>query len=275
MATAFIISSNRTALDAYAADYLAPCPECHKPFTGFDLASMGVTADEVAEWRTRPAVHDMSKLAYHCHACIVNIEHQNAREKAESRQRKLAYNTYRFGLMPKDAKDETIENSSDSVMGRNPEAWLLAGRGCPTSNLWVKGEPGTGKTFYAHCIANLALASGTSVASVKGERINAIGDLFDEKRQTALKDLREVRLLIIDDIDKPTYSPRGLDVMLSLMDARMRGKLRTIFTANASGSWLAGVWKNVRPDNPSIAKSIMERMLPVQTIEITGESLRG
>jgi DNA replication protein DnaC len=260
----------------YASEKLGACPECQKPFTGSDLVMMGVTEDEAAEWmrRTDGISAMVARMPYTCERCIFHAQHQNAMEREASRWRKLRHHTYESGRMPIDAKGETVEASTEAIMRRNPDAWILAGKPL-ASNLWVMGAPGTGKTYLAHALANEALSRGFAVASIRGERINAIGDLFDDKRQAAMKDIRAVYLLVIDDIDKPTYSARGLDCMLALMDARMRAKAITIMTANTSGAWLAGKWKQIRPDNHSIAASIMERMLPIQKIELHGGSLRA
>lgn len=272
MATAQSISE-LAPFEALAAR-LHSCPGCDAPFTAFDLRALRVTVEEAAEWLNGNDLQlKIQKLPFHCNACIAKINLQSAQEAEQARLRRVLYNAYHFGSMPRDAKAETLENSSEDVMRRNEAAWMLVGKPL-AKNWWIKGNPGTGKTFLAHVVANQYLDRGSSAASVKGERINEIGGLFEEKRASAMKDLKAARLLVIDDIDKPNYTPRGLDAMLHLLDVRMREKLRTIFTANTSGSWVAGTWRNIRPDNPSIAKSIMERMLPIEVIELTGESLR-
>lgn len=259
------------------ASRLSSCPGCDKPFTSFDLKSLGVTDDEAREWVStdEPMMLRIQKFPYYCERCINRIGRETSAEAEASRVRRVRYDAYHFGNMPVSARRETLEESSEEVMRRNPDVWMALSKVPLGKNVWIIGIPGTGKTFLAHCCANNHLDRGISAASVQGDQINQIGGMFDEKRAAALKPLKSVRLLVIDDIDKPTYTSRGIDALLAVMDARERSKLRTIFTANTTGAWCSRTWERVRPDNPSIAKSIVERMMPIDSYTLTGESLRS
>ncbi len=255
---------------------ISACPECTKPFTAFDLKSMHVTPEEAAAWLDgNPRQIQLQGLTYYCSACISKIEKANDAERAQSRIRQMIHNTYRLGYMPKCARDETFENASEAIMRRNENAWIVAMKYPLEKNLWEKGNPGTGKTFMAHCIANNYLVHGKATHSVTGIEINGSGDFYEERKAHFVKGLKTCALLVIDDLDKPTWTPRGLDVLFQIMHARAADKsLRLIVTANGDGKWLLSKWQQVRTDNPSIARSILERMMPIQSMELTGASLR-
>ena len=177
--------------------------------------------------------------------------------------------------MPRSAKEESFENASEAIMRRNESAWAVAMKFPLDKNLWVKGNPGTGKTFMAHCVANEYLKRGRMAHSVTAIEINGAGDFYQDRKDAFLKPLKTCPLLVIDDLDKPTWLPRGLDVLFAIMHARESNKsLRLIVTANADGKWLLPKWQQVRTDNPSIARAILERMMPIHSLELTGLSLR-
>ena len=97
--------------------------------------------------------------------------------------------------------------------------------------LW--GNVGTGKTFFAGCIANALLDEGISVLMTNFSRIlNTLTGMYSEDRNKFIDGLHKYELLIIDDLGIERNSEFALEQVFHVIDSRYRSKLPLIVTTN-------------------------------------------
>ena len=93
------------------------------------------------------------------------------------------------------------------------------------------GETGTGKTFYACCIANALIQRGVPVwVTTMQPLLRKAGDF--STADSLFNQVRSVDLLVLDDFGATQNTPRNLDLMFELSDARSRSGLPLIVTTN-------------------------------------------
>lgn len=97
--------------------------------------------------------------------------------------------------------------------------------------LW--GNVGTGKTFFAGCIANALLDKGISVLMTNFSRIlNTLTGMYSEDRNKFIDGFHKYELLIIDDLGIERNSEFALEQVFHVIDSRYRSKLPLIVTTN-------------------------------------------
>jgi len=140
------------------------------------------------------------------------------------------------GLQDKTLLNYTFANDT----GINPEMqkahdyvkhWPEIRAGCIGLLLW--GGVGTGKSFFAGCIANALLEQGEPVLMTNFSRIlNTLSGLFSEDKNRFIDSLNQYGLLIIDDLGIERNSEFALEQVYSVIDARYRSKKPLIVTTN-------------------------------------------
>lgn len=97
--------------------------------------------------------------------------------------------------------------------------------------LMFMGETGTGKTFYACCIANALIERGVPVwVTTMQPLLRKAGDF--SAADALLRQIQTIDLLILDDFGAVQNSPRNLELMFEIIDARSRSGLPLIITTN-------------------------------------------
>lgn len=123
--------------------------------------------------------------------------------------------------------------------GSNPqirdfaERYVKNFKGAKENNLGVifYGEWGTGKSFYAGCIANALLDVGFSVLATSVVRLT--NHLFKETDKNAfLRELCSYDLLIIDDLGAEQDSEYKKEQIFSIIDERYKSDKPVIITTN-------------------------------------------
>lgn len=129
------------------------------------------------------------------------------------------------------------------------------------------GSVGTGKTFYASCIANALLDLQVPVTVTSFPRLlNLLHGTQD--KQKLLDSLSRYKLLVIDDLGVERDSTFGLEQIFNVVNTRSDAHLPIIVTTNLSMEEL----KN--PSSVSYARiydRVLERCVP---IKLTGDSRR-
>lgn len=205
--------------------------------------------------------------------CRCQIEAEKAekeRLQAQERQERVA-SLRRLGFP--DAELARYTFSLDD--GGNPTLSRAARRYVERFDLFLRdgqglllyGSPGTGKSFYAFCIANALIEQGVPCLVTGFSRI--VNELQRrQERQTYIDNLSRFKLLVIDDFAAERDTEYMTEQVFSIVDARYRQRLPLIITTNLTG----GEIKNAS----SVSKQrILSRLLEMcQPIEVTGEDRR-
>ena len=161
------------------------------------------------------------------------------KEQEESKKRECMEYIARLrssGLHDKALRDYTFENDK----GYNPEMekahkyveqWDKMKAMSTGLLLW--GGTGTGKTFFAGCVANALIDTGVPVLMTNFARIlNSLTNMFSEDRNGFIDSLNKYELLIIDDLGMERQSEFALEQVYNVIDSRYRSKRPLIVTTN-------------------------------------------
>ncbi len=173
--------------------------------------------------------HGYFDLSYHpCHLKVKEVERAKQRERMKSL------------YMPREifeASFESIEFDESRENGIAAAAEFAASvkPGQDPMGLYLYGPFGVGKTYIVGAMANLLMKREIETYTVYApdfftEMKNSIGNgTFQEK----LNDVKNAKVLILDDIGAETMSPWIRDEVLgSILQHRMFEKLPTVFTSN-------------------------------------------
>lgn len=134
--------------------------------------------------------------------------------------------------------------------------------------LLLYGGVGTGKTYYACCIANAIIDNGYPCLVTNFARLaNTIQGKFKDK-QEYIDSLNKFYLLVIDDLGAERQSEFMQEIVYNIIDARYRAGLPFIVTTNLQ---LAEIKNPDNVGNARIYDRILERCFPV---EVSGGSRR-
>ena len=158
-------------------------------------------------------------------------EAEEREKRMESIRRKKAQ-----GLQDRYLYDYTFANDN----GQNPliekargyvEHWTYAYK--KNTGLLLFGNVGTGKSFFAGCIANALLEQNVPVLMTNFPTIlSRLTGLFGEERLEFVDSLAQYDLLIIDDLGVERSSEYALEQVYLVIDCRYRSKKPMIITTN-------------------------------------------
>ena len=209
------------------------------------------------------------KSGYFMPRCICQCqrEAEEQRKAAEERQRRMERIKRRKaqGLQDRYLYDYTFANDN----GQNPlmdkarayvENWKEAYKN--NTGLLLFGDVGTGKSFFAGCIANALLEQGVPVLMTNFSRIlNALSGLYSEEKNQYIDSLNQYSLLIIDDLGIERSTEFALEQVFNVIDSRYRSKLPLIVTTNMTLEEL----KNPQDLTRSrIYDRVLERCVPLR-----------
>lgn len=140
------------------------------------------------------------------------------------------------GLQDKSLRDYTFANDK----GYNPEIqkaydyvehWEEMKEKSLGLLLW--GDVGTGKSFFAGCIANALLEQGIPVLMTNFSRIlNTLTGMYSDDRNHFIDSFNKYSLLIIDDLGIERSTDFALEQVFNVIDSRYRSKKPLIVTTN-------------------------------------------
>ena len=133
--------------------------------------------------------------------------------------------------------------------------------------LLLHGPVGTGKTFYAACVANAVVSMGYRARMTNFEQIEKT--LWDtEQKATYMQELMRYDLLVLDDLGTERKSEYMQEIVYNVIDGRYRAGLPVIITTNLTADELT---KTDEIGYSRIYDRILERCLPVK---VEGKSRR-
>lgn len=134
--------------------------------------------------------------------------------------------------------------------------------------LLLHGRNGTGKSFYAACIANSLIDSGRRVLFTNFARLaNTLQGMYEGK-QEYIDSLNRFELLILDDLGAERQSEYMQEQVFNIVNARICSGLPLIVTTNLT---LAEIGKPADFGRARIYSRILGACIPV---EITGADRR-
>lgn len=200
-----------------------------------------------------------------CRQKEIDAHKKQDEEKEIERRRKICFSGT-------DMKDWNFDNDDlknpvlSSMMKRYADNFAEHRQDGTGILMW--GGCGTGKTYYAACIANELITKGYTVHMTNfATLINRIQGTFDEK-QDVINDLNRYSLLIIDDLGAERRSEYMQETVFNIIDARYRAGKPLIITTNLSIDEIKNP-KNVNYGR--IYDRIIERCFP---IHVDGSSRR-
>ena len=134
--------------------------------------------------------------------------------------------------------------------------------------LW--GSVGTGKSFFAGCIANALLAQGVPVLMTNFAKIlGAVTGMYGMERQRFLSSLNTYSLLILDDLGAERNSEYALEQLFGVVDSRYQSRKPMIVTTNLT---LEELKHPSDLAHERIYDRLLERCVPVK---MNGKNIRN
>ena len=97
----------------------------------------------------------------------------------------------------------------------------------------LMGPVGTGKSFFAGCVANRLMEQGIPVMMTNFSRIlNTLTGIYSDDRNQFIDSFNKYSLLIIDDLGIERSSEFALEQVFNVIDSRYRSKKPLIVTTN-------------------------------------------
>lgn len=130
------------------------------------------------------------------------------------------------------------------------------------------GQVGTGKTFYAGCIANAVISQARSVLMTNIPSLITKLGFNQEEKNYILNKISSVSLLVIDDLGVERDTPYSLEKVYEIIDTRYRAGKPLIITTNLK-------YKDMKNCEAAGYKRIYDRILQMcHPIAVIGDSRR-
>ena len=199
------------------------------------------------------------------------FEQEEAQRKLHEKQMEIEH-LKTSGLQDKSLYDYTFAKDN----GSNPEMKLAHNyvsnweeMKANASGLLIWGDVGTGKSFFAGCIANALLEKGVPVLMTNFSRIlNTLTGMHFEDRNQFINSLNRYSLLIIDDLGIERNSDFALEQVFNVIDSRYRSGKPLIVTTNLT-------LDDLRNPEDTAHSRIYDRLLSMCVpVRFTGDNFR-
>lgn len=208
----------------------ASVPKTEKEYMGED----GLLHCSVCHKRTQTRVEFMGiekTVRCICDCRKNELEAEKLREvkEARDRQRRVCFeesNMYKWTFENDDMQNPKLSQAMQNYV-KHFTKFKAEGKG-----LLMYGNVGTGKSYYAACIANSLIDNDYTVLMTNFARLtNKIQGMFEGK-QEYIDSLNHYSLLIIDDLGAERKSEYMIEQVFNIVDARYRSGLPMIITTN-------------------------------------------
>ena len=200
-----------------------------------------------------------------CEKKELDAHKEKERQEELERQRRICFaetNMVNWTFENDDGKNAKLSEAMKNYV-KNFTDFKKDGKG-----LLLYGTVGTGKTYYAACIANSLIDQGYSVLMTNFARLtNQIQGRFEDK-QEFIDSINKYTLLIIDDLGAERKSDFMQEMVFNIIDSRYRSGLPFIITTNLTAEEIK---KPQEICYSRIYDRVLERCFP---IEVTGVSRR-
>ena len=237
------------------------------------LAPDGVYRCKVCQQPTRTKKHIEGKDIEFPITCDCDKAAEAARKERErleeiDRKRRICFNQapMRSWSFENDDRSNVILSDAMRRYAENFPEFLRQDK--KIRGLLLFGPIGTGKSYFAACIANRVIEMGYSAKMTNFATLTNDLQGMNEGRNQYIEDLNRYALLIIDDLGAERKSEYMQEMVTNIIDSRYRSGLPMIITTNLSSDELK------KPENISYARIYDRLMGCCFPQEITGPSRR-
>lgn len=161
--------------------------------------------------------------------------------------------------------EEMIKN-----FGRN---WTVLENWTPDcGNFYLYGPNGVGKSAAMRYLLARSWWKGMTIADISA--FDFCSKCLGFEYVGIFKEIKRRHVVLLDDIDKPSWTSKTLVALWELLDYRAEKQLPTLVTANMNTTKLHEVFCQVVPENTSIATAALKRLRPLMSIFVEGKDLR-
>ncbi len=171
--------------------------------------------------------------------CDCAAEKVEKRQAEEEKKRAIAAlgRLKTAGIQDKNIRDWTFANDD----GKNAKVMRIARQYVAkwetayleNIGLLLYGGVGTGKTYFAACIANALLDQGVPVLVTNMPKIiHAVSGMYGEDKNAYIQSFARYKLLVIDDFGVERQSEYATEQVYNVIDARYRNHQPLIVTTN-------------------------------------------
>ena len=238
--------------NVYIKDGLLHCSICHSP----------------TQTRIKHPFTQEERIVGCVCACVIKkkaAEAERERQEEIEREKMKCFaetNMKSWTFENDDGKNEKITNAMKNYV-KNFAEFKREGKG-----LLLHGTVGTGKTYFAACIANALIDEGYTVTMTNFAKITNKLFGMKEGKQEYIDSLNKCSLLVIDDLGAERSTEYMQEMIFNIIDARYRSGLPFIITTNLL---IDEIKKPQDIAYSRIYDRILERCFPV---EVSGISRR-
>lgn len=248
-----------SAGDYRGEDGLLMCGVCHQPKE---------VIVHVPEMRILGHVHKVV-----CGCIIAEQEREEERKRNEKKQRALdellsiSIVNERFHESTFDQFIETEHNSKALKIAKR-YVEIFDDLYARNKGLLFFGEPSTGKTFLAACIANDLIKKKVPIMVTSIIKLVGNGSSFSDDLADTLSKLNQAKLVIIDDLGAERDTGFMAERVFEVIDSMYGSKKPMIFTTNLS------IWQ-MKNETDIRRRRVYQRIFEVcHPVEFTGPSWR-
>ena len=207
-------------------DGMPYCSKCREPLM-LKLNISGPVAERLGSTRYVPRNCECMREMF-AETAAIERKRKQAEKKAQMRKDNLKSEKYRNSTFSKDdGRCVKLRNACEKYVSKHKEMI--------ESNMGIAflGNNGSGKTFWASCIANALIdAEATVYMSTLTKLIHEMNANYGEERDIFERKIRNVDFLIIDDYGAERGTEYSLEQAFEIIDMRYNAGKPLIITAN-------------------------------------------
>jgi len=231
-----------------------------------------------------PEIGAFNKFKVACDPCAAKWDHEQKmlekREEFNRRRRALLSQKRISEFLAHPSQWLSFSRHDREFEAGNEHAWnvlraLNSKRKILSTDLWLWGTKGSGKTTAAQCLLQLGMWCGFDVLEINGPRL--ITGLLRNEQQLALS-LEMSDYIMVDDIDKANFARPGSVNALWQFIAERQEHTAVIYTANMSidsfQTYLLELSTEAKTNRSLVTTAISRLNMQCLKVEFVGADLR-